>query len=79
MFWNKKNRITYQLEIAGMHCVHCETTVKIALYDSTDVKKVNIKKRKWVEVEMKKDTLVQPAELVRVVEALGYHAKVLES
>ena len=78
MFWNKENQITYLLEVAGMHCVHCETTVKIALYDSTDVRKVSIKKRKWVEVKLKKDTLVQPADLVRVVEGLGYHAKVVE-
>ena len=67
---NKCSKIT--LNIEGMRCTHCESQVTIALYKVPGVKKVKIRKRKYVTIKYKSNNTNPLSIIIATIEHSGY-------
>ena len=65
-----------ELNIEGMHCDSCASTIKETLQETAGVREVDVTfKRKTAIVEFDEVT-VQQSTLVKKIQDLGYHATV---
>ena len=73
MVWNKKkDKNIISLNVDGIRCTHCESTIKVALYKHTDIKRVTIKQMKSVQIELKDDSQLEFSDIENIIESVGY-------
>jgi copper chaperone CopZ len=60
------------LEVEGIRCAHCESTIKIAVSKILGVRSVSICRNRHVEIKTAPGQPVSRAEVVAVLEEQGY-------
>jgi len=75
MRWSRKKGEVVVIEIEGIHCTHCEATIKIALMNVPGVQRVKIQQKKTVLIEIAPDQHVSNAALLVAIESVGYAVK----
>jgi len=63
--------MVYKVDVDGMHCMGCVSTVKLALSEIPSAKIINIKQGK-VEVESNEDI---KSKIIKKIEFYGYKVK----
>jgi copper chaperone CopZ len=58
--------------VAGIRCNHCESSIKLALQKVPGVKRVKVRKRKQVVIELDKNHKTSNLDLVTAIENAGY-------
>ncbi len=75
MFWSREKGEVIQLDVEGMHCTQCEATVKIALHKKPGVRRITIRQRQQVSVELAPGARITREELAAVIDATGYRVR----
>jgi copper chaperone CopZ len=67
---NKRSQTTFSVD--GIRCNHCESSIRLALSKVPGVKRVNIRKRKLVVIELDINHPPSNFDLVTAIENAGY-------
>ena len=72
MIWSRKKSSKITIPVAGVHCNHCESSIKFALGKIRGVGRVKIRQRKNVIVELDPTCRITRSELIEAIEKAGY-------
>ena len=67
---NKRSQITFLVD--GIRCNHCESSIKLALSKVPGVKRVKVRKRRQVVIELDIDHKTSRLDLEAAIENAGY-------
>ena len=72
MIGSKRTQLHITLSVDGIRCNHCESSIKLALAKIPGVKRVKVRKRKLIVIELDANHPTSKLDLATAIENAGY-------